>query len=62
MQTEDSLRLNALPIGLAHNMTLKRDIAAGEVVTWNDVAFDATQQAVAFRREQEAVFRKEMKA
>jgi hypothetical protein len=31
-------------------------------VTWNDVAFDATQQAVAFRREQEAVFRKEMKA
>lgn len=62
MQTEDSLRLNALPIGLAHNMTLKRDIAAGEVVTWNDVAFDATTQAVAFRREQEAVFRKEMKA
>lgn len=62
MQTEDSLRLNALPIGLAHNMTLKRDIAAGEVVTWNDVAFDATQQAVAFRREQEAVFRQEMKA
>jgi len=62
MQTEDSLRLNALPIGLAHNMTLKRDIAAGEVVTWNDVEFDATKQAVAIRREQEALFRKEMKA
>jgi predicted homoserine dehydrogenase-like protein len=56
------LRLNALPIGLAHNMTLKRDIAAGEVVTWNDVEFDATKQAVAIRREQEALFRKEMKA
>jgi predicted homoserine dehydrogenase-like protein len=43
-------------------MTLKRDIAAGEVVTWHDVEFDATKQAVAIRREQEALFRKEMKA
>ena len=62
MQTADSLRMNALPIGLAHHMALKRDIAAGEVVTWDDVDFDATKQAVAFRREQEALFRKEMKA
>ena len=62
MQTADSLRMNALPIGLAHHMALQRDIAAGEVVTWDDVDFDATQQAVAFRREQEALFRKEMKA
>ena len=60
MQTADSLRMNALPIGLAHNMVLKRDIAAGEVVTWNDVDYDATKQAVAVRREQEALFRKEM--
>src|SRR5574343_362976 len=50
MPTADSLRLQALPIGLAHNMVLKRDIAAGEVVTWNDVDYDATKQAVAFRR------------
>ena len=60
MQTVDSLRLNALPIGLAHNMVLKRDIAEGAVVTWDDVDYDATKQAVAFRREQEAIFRKEM--
>lgn len=60
MQTADSLRMHALPIGLAHHMVLKRDIAEGEVVTWNDVDYDATQQAVAFRREQEAIFRKEM--
>lgn len=60
MQTADSLRMNALPIGLAHNMVLKRDIAAGEVVTWNDVDYDATKQAVAVRREQEALFRKDM--
>jgi len=60
MQTADSLRMNALPIGLAHNMVLKRDIAEGEVVTWNDVDYDATKQAVAIRREQEAIFRQEM--
>ena len=59
MQTADSLRLNALPIGLAHNMVLKRDIAEGGVVTWDDVIFDASKQAVAIRREQEALFRKE---
>jgi predicted homoserine dehydrogenase-like protein len=60
MQTADSLRIKALPIGLAHNMVLKRDIAEGAVVTWDDVDYDASKQAVAFRREQEDVFRKEM--
>lgn len=60
MQTVDSLRMHALPIGLAHNMVLKRDVAEGAVVTWDDVDYDATKQAVAFRREQEAIFRKEM--
>jgi len=60
MQTADSLRMHALPIGLAHNLVLKRDIPEGAVVTWDDVDYDATKQAVAFRREQEAIFRKEM--
>lgn len=60
MQTVDSLRMNALPIGLAHNMVLKRDIPEGAAVTWDDVDYDATKQAVVFRREQEAIFRKEM--
>ena len=61
MQTADALGMQALPIGLAHNMVLKRDIAAGAVVTWDDVDYDASQQAVAFRREQEALFRQELK-
>jgi predicted homoserine dehydrogenase-like protein len=60
MQTADSLRMHALPIGLAHNMVLKHDVAEGAVVTWNDVDYDATKQAVAFRKEQEDIFRKEM--
>jgi predicted homoserine dehydrogenase-like protein len=61
MQTADSLRIKALPIGLAHNMVLKRDIAEGAVVTWDDVDYDASKQAVAFRREQEDIFRREMR-
>ena len=55
----DSLRLGGLPIGLAHHMVLKRDMAAGQVVSWNDVDFDATSQVVQVRREMEALFRRE---
>ena len=51
-----SLALGALPIGLAHGVTLKRDVAAGEVVAWNDVTHDDTLEAVRVRREMEQVF------
>ena len=56
MPAADSLSCGALPIGLAHGVTLIRALGAGEVVGWNDVAIDATQPAVAFRREMEAQF------
>lgn len=58
--TAASLQRQALPIGLAHHLVLKRDVAAGQVVSWDDVDFDPTQQAVRVRREQEALFRQEM--
>jgi len=58
MTTADSLELGALPIGLAHNMVLNKDIPAGKPVCWNDVDCDATKQAIAFRREMEKVFSK----
>ncbi|APB99434.1 NAD(P)H-dependent oxidoreductase [Polynucleobacter asymbioticus] len=58
MTAADSLKLGALPIGLAHNMVLKRDIPAGKPVCWSDVDYDATKQAIAFRREMETVFGK----
>ena len=56
MTTADSLKLGALPIGLAHNMVLNKDIPAGKPVCWSDVDYDATKQAIAFRREMEKVF------
>lgn len=51
-----SLTEGYLPLGLAHNVTLKRDIAEGEQVRWSDVDIDTTDNAVRVRREMEAMF------
>jgi predicted homoserine dehydrogenase-like protein len=48
-----SLALNALPIGLAHHVKLKRDVDAGAFLTAADVALDENAQAVRIRRELE---------
>jgi predicted homoserine dehydrogenase-like protein len=48
-----SLQRGALPIGLAHHVKLTRDVAAGEILTRDDVALDADQEAVRIRREME---------
>lgn len=53
---EVSLAEGFLPLGLAHNVRLKRDVAEGQTLRWSDVAFDATDDAVKFRREMEAAF------
>ncbi|HEX3883866.1 MAG TPA: Gfo/Idh/MocA family oxidoreductase [Stellaceae bacterium] len=42
---ERSLAEGALPIGLAHKVPLTRDIAAGEIVRWSDVAMPDTEAA-----------------
>jgi len=41
---------HALPIGLAHRLTLRRDVAEGAVLSEADVALDPTADAVALRR------------
>jgi predicted homoserine dehydrogenase-like protein len=51
-----SLERGLLPLGLAHNVKLKRAIAEGEAVAWADVAYDAYDNAVKVRREMEAAF------
>lgn len=55
-RADDSLALRGLPIGLAHNMKLKKPVAEGEILTWDDV--EATDsQAVRVRRAMEDGFR-----
>jgi predicted homoserine dehydrogenase-like protein len=51
-----SLRDGLLPLGLAHNVKLRHDVAAGAMLRWDDVAFDAADEAVKARREMEAAF------
>jgi predicted homoserine dehydrogenase-like protein len=53
---ERSLSEGFLPLGLAHAVALKRDIAEGECVKWSDVACDESDLAVKVRREMEAAF------
>jgi len=51
-----SLERGALPIGLAHGVTLKRPVGAGEILGWNDVTCDPAREAVRARRAMEARF------
>jgi predicted homoserine dehydrogenase-like protein len=51
-----SLARGLLPLGLAHDVKLKRDIAEGGALAWDDVEIDASDTAVKVRREMEAAF------
>ncbi|MHC2710517.1 putative homoserine dehydrogenase-like protein [Bradyrhizobium diazoefficiens] len=54
-----SLKAGALPIGLAHRVKLKHDVAHGTVVRWDDVEFDAGNETIRTRKAMEAAFAKE---
>jgi predicted homoserine dehydrogenase-like protein len=56
MPAAASLKAGALPIGLAHRVKLKNDIAHGAVVRWSDVEVDADNATVKTRRAMEAAF------
>ena len=56
MPASRSLAEGALPIGLAHRVTLTRDVPAGAIVRWDDVAIDQSHGAARVRREMERMF------
>jgi predicted homoserine dehydrogenase-like protein len=56
MPAATSLRLGGFPIGLAHGVKLVRPVAAGRPVTWTDVAVDAKDDVIQFRRAMEQAF------
>lgn len=53
---ERSLEQGYLPLGLAQNVKLTRDVKEGECLKWSDVAYDPNDLAVKVRREMEAAF------
>lgn len=54
-----SIAAGYLPIGLAHQVKIRRPIAAGETIRWGDVDADGQDETVKFRLEMEAAFKKE---
>lgn len=55
LPAETSLAMRGLPIGLAADVTLARDVAEGQCLSWNDVNVIETE-AVEFRREMERTY------
>ena len=56
MPAQASLKVGALPIGLAHRVKLKNDVVHGGIVRWSDVEFDAGNDTVKTRKAMEAAF------
>ena len=46
---------NGLPVGLAPGAKVVRPVAAGQVITWADVALDEASTVVKLRRQQDAL-------
>lgn len=51
-----SCKTDALPIGLAKHVRLRKSISAGGLIRWSDVELDERSPAIAVRREMEKVF------
>jgi predicted homoserine dehydrogenase-like protein len=60
MPAVDSLRVGALPLGLAHHVKMKTSLVAGQPVRWADVEVDGDHAAVKLRREMEAMFARQV--
>jgi predicted homoserine dehydrogenase-like protein len=56
MPAQASLKIGALPIGLAHRVKLNKAIAHGAVVGWGDVEIDANDETAKTRKATEAAF------
>jgi predicted homoserine dehydrogenase-like protein len=48
--------MGGLPLGLAHGVTLRRAIAKGQSLGFDDVSIDTTTRAYTVRREMERQF------
>lgn len=55
MPAQRSIEIGGLPLGLAHDLPLVRDVPAGAVLTWADVRVDPNQTAYRIRREMESL-------
>ncbi|MBC8446959.1 MAG: NAD(P)-dependent oxidoreductase [Chloroflexi bacterium] len=54
-RAEEACALNALPVGLSPGAEIIRPVAAGEIITWDDVRLDEESVVVKLRRQQDAL-------
>jgi predicted homoserine dehydrogenase-like protein len=54
-RAEEAKALKALPVGLAPGAEVVRPVAAGDIVTWDDVQLDEDSVVVRLRRQQDAL-------
>lgn len=54
-RAEEARELNALPVGLAPDAKVLHSVAAGQIVTWDDVELDEDSAVVKLRRQQDAL-------
>ena len=57
LPAKTSSRIGGLPLGLAHQVKLVRDVKKGQSLTWDDVAMDTGLPAYKIRREMESLFK-----
>ena len=56
LPAEKSAAMGGLPLGLAHDVKVVREVKQGQSLTWADVLMDTTTDAYKVRREMEAMF------
>ena len=55
--SEISLLKKALPIGLANNLRVKKNIKKNTILTWDDVEIDTNDEIVKYRKNMEKKFK-----
>ncbi|MGI4777372.1 MAG: NAD(P)H-dependent oxidoreductase [Janthinobacterium lividum] len=56
LPADRSMRVGALPLGLAHDVKLTRPVNKGQILSWADVAMDVSTDAYRLRAEMESMF------
>jgi len=51
-----SLSIGALPIGLAHNIKLNKNIDEDQLISWNDVDYNLEDKTINYRKLMEKEF------
>ena len=57
LPAEKSAAIGGVPLGLAHNVKVVREVKQGQSLTWDDVLMDVTTDAYKVRREMELMKR-----